>query len=54
MTAPDFSKGVLPVTMVDKHTIGNGNPGPITRKLVQTYWAWHVDPAYTLQIDYSL
>jgi len=46
--------GVLPVTMVDKHTIGDGRPGPITRQLVQTYWAWHADPAYSLAIDYSL
>ncbi len=46
--------GVLPVTMVDKRPIGNGRPGPITRQLVQTYWAWHADPAYSLAIDYSL
>ena len=29
--------GVLPVTMVDKRAIGNGKPGPITRRLVETY-----------------
>lgn len=46
--------GVLPVTMVDKHMIGDGRPGPITRQLIQTYWAWHVDPAYSLVIDYLL
>ncbi len=45
--------GVLPVTRVDQHLIGDGNPGPITRKLVQTYWAWHADPAYSLAIDYA-
>ncbi len=45
--------GVLPVTMVDKRVIGDGRPGPITRQLVQTYWAWHADPAYRLAIDYS-
>lgn len=45
--------GVLPVTMVDQHPIGNGRPGPITRQLVQTYWDWHNSPAYSLAIDYS-
>ena len=46
--------GVLPVTMLDKRPIGDGRPGPITRQLVQTYWAWHADPAYSLAINYSL
>ena len=46
--------GVLPVTRVDQQAIGNGQPGPITRQLVQTYWAWHADPAYSRAIDYTL
>jgi branched-chain amino acid aminotransferase len=46
--------GVLPVTMVDNYVIGEGEPGPITRRLVKTYWDWHADPAYSLAIDYSL
>ena len=45
--------GVLPVTMVDNYVIGEGEPGPITRRLVKTYWDWHTDPAYSLAIDYS-
>ena len=45
--------GVLPVTMIDDRTIADGKVGSITRKLVQTYWAWHTDPAYSLTIDYS-
>ncbi|MEO8543278.1 MAG: aminotransferase class IV [Burkholderiaceae bacterium] len=45
--------GVLPVTRVDQQTIGDGMPGPITRQMVKTYWAWHADPAYCLPIDYS-
>ena len=44
---------MLPVTKVDQMTIGNGQPGPITQQLVQTYWAWHKDPAYSLPVDYS-
>jgi branched-chain amino acid aminotransferase len=46
--------GVLPVTTVDQCVIGSGKPGPITQRLVQTYWAWHSDPAYSTPIDYSL
>lgn len=46
--------GVLPVTMVDQRQIGSGTVGPITRQMVQTYWAWHKDPAYSLAIDYAL
>lgn len=45
--------GVLPVTRVDQQTIGDGRPGPITRRLVQTYWDWHTDPAYSVPIDYA-
>ena len=44
--------GVLPVTKVDQQVIADGKPGPITRQLVQTYWAWHADPAYSRAIDY--
>ena len=46
--------GVLPVTKVDQQVIADGKPGPITRQLVQTYWAWHGDPAYSRPIDYTL
>lgn len=45
--------GVLPVTRVDGHPIGDGLVGPITRRLVDTYWAWHADPAHSLPIDYA-
>ena len=30
------------------------SPGAITRRLIETYWAWHADPAYSLPIDYSV
>ena len=45
--------GVLPVTRVDEHPIGDGRPGPITKRLAQTYWDWHADPTYSLPIDYA-
>ena len=45
--------GVLPVTRVDGRPLGNGRPGPITRQLVSTYWAWHANPALSRPIDYA-
>ena len=45
--------GVLPVTVVDNRAIADSKVGPITQKLVHTYWAWHADSAYSLAIDYS-
>lgn len=44
--------GVLPVTRVDGQAIGSGVPGPITQRLVDTYWAWHQDPRYSTPIAY--
>lgn len=46
--------GVLPVTRVDGRTIGDGSPGPTTRQLLETYWAWHRLPQYSQPIDYTL
>lgn len=45
--------GVLPVTRVDGRTIGDGTPGATTRKLLETYWAWHRLPQYSQPIDYA-
>ena len=46
--------GVLPVTTLDAADVSDGTPGPITRKLVQTYWDWHTHPAHRLAIDYAI
>jgi branched-chain amino acid aminotransferase len=45
--------GVLPVTRVDDRMLGDGQPGPATRRLLKTYWEWHSDPAYGTPIDYG-
>lgn len=44
--------GVLPVTQVDDQVIGQGSPGPVTQRLLKTYWEWHGDPAYSRRVDY--
>jgi branched-chain amino acid aminotransferase len=46
--------GVLPVTRIDGQPVGDGQPGPITRQLMSTYWAWHADPALSRPIDYAV
>jgi branched-chain amino acid aminotransferase len=45
--------GVLPVARVNGTRIGSGEPGPITRQLVETYWAWHGLPQYNTPIAYE-
>jgi branched-chain amino acid aminotransferase len=44
--------GVLPVSQVDARPVGSGQPGPITRRLVDTYWAWHALPQHRQPIIY--
>lgn len=44
--------GVMPVTRVNGAAIGKGEPGAITRKLAETYWAWHRLPKYSTPIEY--
>lgn len=45
--------GVLPVTRVDDRVLGTARPGPVTQRLLATYWEWHRDPAYSRAIDYG-
>lgn len=35
--------GIVPIVEVDKRTVENGVPGPITLRLRDAYWAAHVD-----------
>ncbi len=44
--------GVLPVTRVDSAPVGDGQVGPVTRRLVDTYWAWHGDARYSTPVRY--
>jgi branched-chain amino acid aminotransferase len=44
--------GVLPVTKVDGQAVGTGVPGPLTRQLLETYWAWHRDSRYRTPVRY--
>lgn len=44
--------GIMPVTRVNGSAIGGGEPGPVTRELADTYWAWHRLPEYMTPIGY--
>jgi branched-chain amino acid aminotransferase len=45
--------GVMPVTRISGHKIGDGMPGALTTRLNQAYWELHENPDYTTAIDYS-
>ncbi len=46
--------GLLPVTRVDGKPLGDGHIGPVTQRLIDTYWKWHHDPRYSRAVNYAL
>jgi branched-chain amino acid aminotransferase len=40
--------GIMPVTTVDGEAVGEGRPGPVTRRLHDAYWKLHDDPRFSL------
>lgn len=44
--------GVIPVTRIDGHTLGDERPGPLTRRLEQRYWAKHEEGWHTTPVVY--
>ena len=45
--------GVIPVTTVDGEAVGSGEPGPLTRRLRDAYWALHEDPRFSQPVSYD-
>jgi len=45
--------GVMPVTVIDGQPVGTGQPGPLTRRLRDRYWASHADPRYATPVRYD-
>jgi len=43
--------GIISVSRVDGAVIGDGTPGPLTRKLTRLYWQKHDDPAWTTAVQ---
>jgi branched-chain amino acid aminotransferase len=46
--------GILPVRSVDEHLVGDGTPGPVTKRIKDMYWNLHDDPAYSTPVHYEL
>lgn len=44
--------GIMPITSLDGQLVNGGKLGPITKKIWDTYWAMHYEPAYSFQIAY--
>ena len=43
--------GVMPVTRLDGRPVASGEPGPLTLRLIETYWAKHTDPAWSIAVE---
>ena len=39
--------GVMPATRIDGAAIGDGTPGPLTRRIKVLYWEKHCDPEWS-------
>ena len=42
--------GIMPLTRLDGAPVGEGGPGPVTRALIELYWAKHEDPAWSTPV----
>jgi branched-chain amino acid aminotransferase len=53
MFATSTAGGVMPIVSLDGRPVGDGKPGPVSRRLRELYWQAHEDPRYITPIDYS-
>lgn len=44
--------GIMPVTVLDDKSVGDGAPGVITMQLRQRYWSAHDDPKWVTPVNY--
>ena len=45
--------GIMPIRKIDDRVIGDGPPGPVTRRLSEAYWALHDEPGYSSAVNYD-
>lgn len=45
--------GIMPITSLDGKPVGNGQVGPLTKRIWDGYWAMHYDPAYSYALEYN-
>jgi branched-chain amino acid aminotransferase len=43
--------GIMAVTLIDGRPVGDGQAGPITKRLTALYWQKHEDPEWTTPVD---
>ncbi|WP_448950903.1 aminotransferase class IV [Labrys neptuniae] len=46
--------GIMPVTRINANPVGDGRMGPITRALLETYWAKHEDASWSTAVEAAL
>ena len=44
--------GIMPATILNGESVGNGVPGPVYQQIYQEYWAAHEKPEYTEEVAY--
>lgn len=44
--------GVMPITRLEERILGNGAPGPLTRRIAERYAEWTRRPALRDEVDY--
>jgi branched-chain amino acid aminotransferase len=45
--------GIMPIRKIDDRVIGDGPPGPVTRRLSEAYWALHDEPGFSAAVNYD-
>ena len=49
--ATSTAGGVMPITRINSAPVGNGNAGPVTRRIIDAYWDKHDDPDWSVGVD---
>ena len=49
--ATSTAGGIMPVTEIDGRPVGEGRPGPVTRRLIDLYWEKHTAPGWSVAVD---
>jgi branched-chain amino acid aminotransferase len=48
--ATSTAGGIMPITRINDQPVGAGTMGPVTRRLIDAYWAKHTDPAWSTAV----
>jgi branched-subunit amino acid aminotransferase/4-amino-4-deoxychorismate lyase len=45
--------GIMPITELDGQPVKDGKVGRLTKKIWDSYWEMHYDPAFSFEVSYS-